>query len=129
MRLLLIEDDDYLRSEIRESLVRRRHEVTAVAFAAEARRILDRLSTAPKSTASEPFDAVVCDMNLTDGNGIDLYVEFGSQHPACRWVLMSGDLDSQRVADERRKHPALPLCSLVEKPVSMRQLAALLTVD
>lgn len=27
--------------------------------------------------AGEPFDAIVCDMNLTDGNGIDLYVEFG----------------------------------------------------
>lgn len=129
MRLLLIEDDNYLRSEIRESLTRRRHEVTAVAFAAEARRILDPLSTAPKSAASEPFDAVVCDMNLTDGDGIDLYVEFGSQHPTCRWVLMSGDPDSQRVADERRKHPALSPCTVVQKPVSLRQLAALLTGD
>lgn len=124
MRLLLIEDDNYLRSEIRESLVRRRHEVTAVAAAAEARRILD-----PVMASGEPFDAIVCDMNLTDGNGIDLYVEFGSQHPACKWILMSGAPDSERVTDERRKHPALPPCVLVEKPVSLRKLAEILLTN
>ena len=124
VQLLLIEDDDDLRGEIREYLVRRRHGVTALGSAAEARRVLD-----PMLAAGEPFDAIVCDMNLTDGNGIDLYVEFGSQHPTCRWILMSGDPDSERVADERRKQPALPPCALVEKPVSLRQLAALLTGD
>lgn len=124
MRLLLIEDDNYLRSEIRESLVRRRHEVTAVAAAAEARRILD-----PVMASGEQFDAIVCDMNLTDGNGIDLYVEFGSQHPACKWILMSGAPDSERVTDERRKHPALPPCVLVEKPVSLRKLAEILLTN
>lgn len=124
MRLLLIEDDNYLRSEIRESLVRRRHEVTAVASAAEARRMLD-----PLLASGEPFDAVVCDMNLTDGDGIDLYVEFGSQYPACRWILMSGNPDPDRVADERQKQPALSPCTVVQKPVSLRQLAAHLTDD
>jgi DNA-binding NtrC family response regulator len=124
MRLLLIEDDDYLRSEIRESLVRRRHEVTAVASASEARRVLD-----PLLASGESFDAVVCDMNLADGDGIDLYVEFGSQLPARRWILMSGNPDPERVADERRKQPALPPCTVVQKPVSLRQLAAHLTGD
>lgn len=124
MRLLLIEDDNYLRSEIRESLIRRRHEVTAAASAAEARRMLD-----PVLAAGEPFDAIICDMNLADGDGIDLYIEFGSRQPACRWILMSGNPDSERLADERRKHPALPPCTVVEKPVSVRQLAALITGD
>lgn len=122
MRLLLIEDDDDLRGEIREYLLRRRHEVTALGSAAEARRVLD-----PAQAAHASFDTVVCDMNLTDGDGIDLYVEFGSQRPACRWILMSGAPDSQRMADERRKHPALPPCIVVEKPVSLRRLAELLT--
>ena len=124
MQLLLIEDDDDLRGEIREYLVRRRHGVTALGSAAEARRVLD-----PMLAAGEPFDAIVCDMNLTDGNGIDLYVEFGSQLPARRWVLMSGAPDSQRLADERRKHPALSPCIVVEKPVSLRRLAELLSGD
>lgn len=122
MLLLLIEDDDDLRGEIREYLVRRRHEVTALGSAAEARRILD-----PLRATTEPFDAVVCDMNLTDGDGIDLYVEFGSRLPACRWILMSGDPDSHRLADERRKNPALPPYIVVEKPVSLRRFAELLT--
>ncbi len=122
MQLLLIEDDDDLRGEIREYLARRRHEVTALGSAADARRILD-----PTLAAGASFDAVVCDMNLTDGDGIDLYVEFGSHRPACRWILMSGAPDAQRMADERRKHPALPPCIVVEKPVSLRRLAELLT--
>lgn len=124
MQLLLIEDDDHLRGEIREYLVRRRHAVTALGSAAEA-----RLSLGPLQAAGEGFDAIVCDMNLADGDGIDLYVEFGSRRPACRWILMSGDPDPQRVADERQKHPALPPCIVIEKPMSLRKLTDLLTGD
>jgi len=123
MLLLLIEDDDDLRGEIHDYLARRRHEVTALGSATEARRILDPLR------AGQPFDAVICDMNLTDGDGIDLYVEFGSRRPACRWILMSGDPDTGRVADERRKHPTLPPCIVIEKPMSLRKLTDLLTGD
>ncbi|MDI1287444.1 MAG: response regulator [Reyranella sp.] len=122
MLLLLIEDDDDLRGEIREYLVRRRHDVTALGSAAKARELLD----IPRADGAA-FDAIVCDVNLTDGNGIDLYAAFGSRTPACRWILMSGDPDAQRLDDARRKHPTLSPCIVVEKPVSLRRLAELLT--
>ncbi len=40
---------------------------------------------------------------------------------------MSGDPDLPRVADERLKRPALPPCTVVEKPVSPRKLVEILT--
>jgi DNA-binding NtrC family response regulator len=122
MDLLLIEDDDDLRGEIREYLVRRRHDVTALESAAKAREIL----TIPL-TDGAAFDVIICDVNLTDGNGIDLYVAFGSRQPTCRWILMSGDPDSQYLADERRKHSTLPPCIIVEKPISLRGLTDILS--
>lgn len=122
MQLLLIEDDDDLRSEIRDYLIRKRHGVTALGSAAEARRTLGLML--PEETA---LDAVICDVNLKDGDGIDLYVEFGSRRPKLPWILMSGDSDPRRVADERRKHPALSPCTVVEKPVSLHRLVELLT--
>jgi DNA-binding NtrC family response regulator len=122
MQLLLIEDDDDLRSEIRDYLIRRHHDVIALGSIGEAREVLGL----PPSTAA-PLDAVVCDINLKDGDGIDLYVEFGSRRPTCRWILMSGDPDTQRVVEERRRHPALPPYAVVEKPVPLRKLTELLT--
>lgn len=121
MQLLLIEDDDDLRREIHDYLTRKRHAVTALGSVAEARLALGLVRS-----ATEPLDAVICDVNLSDGNGVDLYVEFGSRRPELPWILMSGDPDPQRVADERRKQPALSPCTVVAKPVSLRNLVALL---
>lgn len=121
MRLLLIEDDDDLRGEIRDYLVRKRHDVTALGSVAEARRTLDVMLS-----AGTPPDAVICDINLRDGDGVDLYVEFGSRRPELPWILMSGDPDPQRVADERAKHRNLPPCTVVGKPVSLQNLVELL---
>jgi hypothetical protein len=43
-----------------------------------------------------------------------------------RWVLLTGDADQQRLDEVRRVNPDLPHAVLVEKPVSLRQLATLL---
>src|SRR5690349_9541305 len=59
IQLLLIEDDDDLRDEIREDLVRRRHDVVALGSAAMARMTLERILS-----KGELLDAVVCDVNL-----------------------------------------------------------------
>lgn len=122
LQLLLLEDDDALREEIREYLTRRRHRVTALSSVAEARRVLDLLLSSDR-----PLDAVICDINLQDGDGIDLYIQFAPRQPSCRWVLMSGDPDPQRLAAVRSAHPSLPRSIVVEKPVSLRELADLLT--
>ena len=121
LQLLLLEDDDDLRSEISEYMTRRHHGVTALGSVAEARQVFDLLLA-----SGGPLDAVICDLNLQDGDGIDMFVAFAPRRPACRWILMSGDPDPQRLAAVRRIHPALPPCMVVEKPVSLRHLAQLL---
>lgn len=121
MQLLLIEDDDDLRGEIHDYLVRKRHDVTALGSIAEARRTLELLLSTNK-----PLGVVICDINLRDGDGVHLYVEFGSRRPRLPWILMSGDADPLRVANERKKHPGLPPCTVVEKPVSLHNLVEFL---
>jgi len=120
--ILLVEDDAELRREMLEYLARRAYTVTAVETSAEAREVLIR-----SPTAGETLVMVLCDLNLGDGNGIDLFVEFAPLHPSCQWILMSGDPDPGRLKAARLRHPALPPCTIVSKPVSLRSLVALIS--
>lgn len=122
MRILLIEDDADLRDEISEALVRRGHAILSVGSARAAHQSLT------EQLSSGPLDAIVCDINLPDGDGICLYVEFAARLPSCRWILMSGDPDPRRIAEANEANPALPGCEIVEKPVSLRNLVGLLAV-
>ena len=116
MRTLLVEDDDDLRREIGEFLRRRGHDVTACGSLAQAR------ATFATMAATEPPEAVICDVNLPDGNGVDFLSEAAPKLPACRWVLMSGGYDPDAVAQKLEAIPGPPRWTIVEKPVSMRTL-------
>lgn len=122
MQFLLVEDDVDLRREVGEYLLRRHHGVIVLASAAEARAFLER-KPAPK------LDAVLCDVNLPDGDGFELYTRYAARSTALRWVLLTGDADQQQLAEIRSVTPDLPAATLVEKPVSLRVLAALLERD
>jgi DNA-binding NtrC family response regulator len=119
VQFLLLEDDADLRREVGEYLMRRHHGVIALASAAEARAFLERQ---PAPT----LDAVLCDVNLPDGDGFELYARYAAQATAVRWILLTGDADLQQLDEIRAARPALPPAVLVEKPVSLRRLAALL---
>lgn len=121
MQILLIEDDEDLRCEIGEALSRRQHSIEAVGSAAAARQSLNE-----KLSSGDTLDAVVCDINLPDGDGITLYTEFAARRPACPWILMSGDADPRRIEEARLANPALPTCRIVDKPVSIRSLMGIL---
>lgn len=118
MQFLLVEDDEDLRREVGEYLLRRHHGVIALATAAAARAFLERRPAA--------LDAVLCDVNLPDGDGFELYAEHGAQSTAVRWVLLTGDPDERRLAEVRGANAGLPAAILVEKPASLRRVAALL---
>lgn len=116
VRILLVEDNDDLRNEIRDYLSRRGHDVTACGALAGARAAMDGLVA-----SATPPEAIICDANLPDGNGIDFFVATAISLSKCKWVLMSGAHDSERV-DRLKDHPELPQCTIVEKPVSLRVL-------
>jgi DNA-binding NtrC family response regulator len=119
VQFLLVEDDADLRREVGEYLMRRHHGVTALASAAEARGFLER-------RPMPVLDSVLCDVNLPDGDGFELYVRYAAQSAAVRWVLLTGDADPHQLDEIRRTNPGLPAALLVEKPVSLRRIAALL---
>jgi DNA-binding response OmpR family regulator len=120
MRILLVEDHDELRQEIAEYLRRRQQVVTECGSLMQARAAVASVSP------SDPLQAVVCDANLPDGNGIDFCVEASPQLPDCRWVLMSGAHDLQQVETKLSALPSQSGIAVVEKPISMRQLNQLL---
>src|SRR6266851_2111141 len=118
MSILVIEDDDDLRQEIVEYLERRGRRLTACASLAAAREALEAaVQTSP------PPQAVICDMGLPDGDGLDLYVAFAAKLPSSHWILMSGSHDD----DLERRLAALGLRRpvIVEKPVPLRTLHSL----
>lgn len=123
LRVLLVEDNTELRREICEYLCRRSLTVTAVGSVMEARSFLAR-----SPSSNDAVDVVLCDQNLEDGSGVELYVEFASARPSCRWILMSGAPDHDALRFARQHVAGLPPCTIVTKPVSLRGLAALVSV-
>ena len=121
VRILLVEDDEDLRTEIREYLLRRGHDVTACGTLAEARSVAHDLAV------SKAFaDVIVCDVNLPDGNGVDFYASAARELPSCRWVLMSGAHDADRIATLPIED-GQPSCTVIEKPMWLRALNGVLS--
>lgn len=121
LRVLLIDDDDDLRIEILEYLRRRRHEVTGCASIAEAREAVAR-----QIAAAQPSQAIICDLHLTDGSGVDFCLEAAPKLGDARWLLMSGDADSDALTGQLDALGEGFDYRIVEKPVSLRVLNELL---
>lgn len=110
--VLIIEDDADQRLELVEYMLRRHHRVTACASISEAGEALD----------GTPPDAVVADIQLPDGDGATFYVDNVWRTPGARWILMSGNHDLARLADQLAVITGLPPCSVIDKPVALRLL-------
>lgn len=119
MRVLLIEDNQYLREEICNYLTRRRHDVIACATLAEGRAA----SLGPNRASG--IEAIVCDVNLPDGNGVQFCAETAAALPNRRWVLMSGGHQPEEVA---RLQGIAANMAIVEKPLRIKDLASLVVV-
>jgi DNA-binding response OmpR family regulator len=75
MRILLMEDEDAIRSALTRGLAARGHEVECAACLGDARALLARFAP----------EALVSDLKLPDGNGLDLAAEL-----KVPFVLMTG---------------------------------------
>ena len=114
MNILVVEDDADLRVEIVEYLERRHHQVTACASVAAARGALAAM------VDQALLEAAVCDVTLPDGDGVDFYVESVARVPDCRWVLMSGGHDLERLDRQLNGIARRPV--VLEKPLPLRSL-------
>ncbi len=121
LSVVVVEDDEALRPEIVEYLRHRRRHVTVCASLAEARLALEQAISDGK-----PPDAVLCDIGLPDGNGLDFYMAFARQLPASHWILMSGGHDIDRLNEQLAKLTGLKPPLVVEKPVPLKALNLLI---
>jgi DNA-binding NtrC family response regulator len=114
--ILLIEDDDDVRAEIAEYLLRRRYRVTACATVEEASDALENVRGALAP------DTIVSDIRLPDGDGVSFYVANARRFPRTKWILMSGNPDLVRLGNRLTNLTDLPGCAVIDKPVPFRLL-------
>ena len=78
-RILVVDDDDAIRTVVSEALRRDGHLVAAAASVAEQRRLFDEFSP----------DLLITDVILPDGNGLDLVPEWLAQNPDMPIIIFS----------------------------------------
>ncbi len=111
MRLLVVEDDETTRTVLARLLTRGGHQVTTAGTIHEALLAF----------SAERFDAVVSDLGLPDGSGLDLMREFQRQRPVPGIALSGYGMEE----DLRLTKEAGFFAHLV-KPVNLDQLRQLL---
>ena len=102
--LLIIEDEKLLGTELKRYYQKQGWEVELAATIATARKLLD-------SVAAQPL-VVLSDMNLPDGNGLDLMEENRKHGGRAEWVFLTG---YGSVPDSVRAL-RLGACDYLEKP-------------
>jgi CheY-like chemotaxis protein len=76
----LVEDHDQTRHTLARLLVSRGHEVAAAETVRQARDL----------ARTFPYDLVLTDLGLPDGNGHELMMELQQLRPACQGIALSG---------------------------------------
>jgi DNA-binding NtrC family response regulator len=114
MNILVVEDDADLCVEIVEYLERRNHRVSGCTTVATARQALAEMA------GRAALDGVICDVGLPDGDGLRLYIESVAQTPNCRWILMSGAHDMERLRRVLKDLNTRPV--VLEKPLPLKLL-------
>lgn len=113
-QVLIVEDEEILARNIATALKRAGIE-TAVAGSCSAARSL---------IVNSPPDLVVADVNLGDGDGIDLLADWRQDHPDVPVVVMTGqDSLSNRLRAER-----LDASAFLSKPFAMSRLRELILI-
>ncbi len=83
--LLIVEDDETLRSRLDKALRKRGFEIRAVSGLAEALDAID----------SQPPDFAVVDLRLQDGSGLEVVKALAELSPAARAVILTGYGDTR----------------------------------
>lgn len=106
--VLLVEDDDDLRSVLQEVLAQSRYHVTACAKAMHARSELQKGS----------FDVAIMDIRLPDGNGIDLLRELRRTNKNTAAIMMTAYAEVDAAVDAMR----LGADDFIKKPFNIDEM-------
>lgn len=107
-RVLVIEDDDALRMAIRKGLAASGHDVTEAGS----------VELAKQSLASDEFDLVLTDINLDDGNGLDLVREIRAEGFIGPVVVMTAYGTVERAVEAMRAGAD----DFLQKPIEFEEL-------
>lgn len=115
-RILVVEDDEALRTQLVRGLERRGWACIAADDASLCRTRL---------LAAQPFDAALLDLNLGTDNGLDLIAPILRHSPACRVLVLTGygSIPSAVAATRRGAH------NYLTKPASLADILAALDAD
>lgn len=109
-RVLVIDDDDYLRKFISRGLNRVGMSADAVEGGSQAMALMKQ----------RQFDVVVCDLHMPEVDGLDVLRFSTSLRPPPPFIMLTG-YGSVSVAVEAMKHGA---ADFLEKPISIDELKA-----
>lgn len=114
-RVLLVDDEESIRSSLRRYFARTGWEVAEAADGGDALIAIEAART-------NPFDLILCDLRMPGMSGDALYARLERDMPEVlrQLVLVSGDV----VAPEAASLLATARCRVLEKPFELKALAA-----
>ena len=112
LSILVADDEDSIRSLLEHFLISGGHTVVAVGSAREACQAM----------ASQPFDLVITDVLMPDGDGLDLITELRKKQPNARIIAMSGGGRYFEGSDYLRLAKGLGAHTAMMKPFTWQQL-------
>jgi len=121
-RVLILDDESTLRTALFRLLDRKGYQVVTAQRLDEARSFM---------SPDKPFDLAIVDMNLPDGNGLDLISEIKAVSPATQVIVLTGfaTIDTAIQATQKGAYHFLTkpfnveeLMSLLEKALSHKTL-------
>ena len=112
--VLIVDDDDGMRALIRRMLNRMR--IENIVEAASARQALERMEQ-PTSAA---FDLIICDWNMPEMSGIDLFTKVHAKSPDLPFLMLTCRDDAQSVIAAKNAGVA----AYIVKPVAPAELQA-----
>ncbi|PWU14653.1 MAG: DNA-binding response regulator [Bdellovibrio sp.] len=80
-RILVVDDESTLRTSLFRVFGRRGYQVVTAGRIEEAKQLVP---------ASQPLDLAILDLNLPDGDGMDLIKTLKSVHPKCQFIVLTG---------------------------------------
>ena len=110
--LLIVEDNEQIRMLYRRQLILAGYEVTCAATLAEAR----------EAAGGRRFGAVLLDLNLPDGSGLDCVEELRQANPPAAIVVMTGHGDIPMAVEAMRRGAD----NFLTKPVDLEALKVFL---
>ncbi len=116
-RILLVEDEFYLAESTRNLLVRKGFLVSLARGYTEAKGLME----------TEDFDAILSDVMMPDGNGVDLCTESKAKNPQLPFVLISGNIPDS--LSQPFKNCRADLVLTKPAPIAMLTKALLRVID